>query len=53
VHTAAKLPLEVDDFDDPLFSSRLGDTPRTHTGKLLPVPHWGRNGNAPVLRQAS
>lgn len=38
--------------DDPLFSARLGATPRTSTGKPLPVPHWGKTGTAPVLREA-
>jgi len=57
VHTAAKLDLPPNDRsqsfdDDPLFSGRLGATPRTSTGKPLPVLHWGRNGSAPVLREA-
>lgn len=53
VHTASKLPTADAGFeDDPLFSSR-GGSACTSTGKLLPVPHWGRNGAAPVLRQAS
>lgn len=53
VHTGAKLPVMDAGFeDDPLFSSR-GGSACTSTGKLLPVPHWGRNGHAPVLRQAS
>lgn len=55
VHTGAKLPLSgatqcLD--DDPLLSGRLGATPRTRSGKPLPVPYWGRNGSAPVLREA-
>jgi len=56
VHTGSRLPESSMDgsqreFDnDPLFSARLGATPRTSTGKPLPVPFWGRNGSAPVLQ---
>jgi hypothetical protein len=56
--TASKLngqrsrPLSGGSFDDdPLFSGRLGSTPRTSTGKPLPMPFWGKNGSAPVLRE--
>jgi len=58
VHTGAKLPDTMDIAgascydDDPLYSSRPGATPRTSSGKPLPVPYWGRNGSAPVLREA-
>lgn len=59
VHTATKLPDSgygtgdgYGGFEDPLLSGRPGATPRTSTGKPLPVPYWGRNGSAPVLREA-
>lgn len=61
VHTGQKLPDERSDIagaegdyiDDPLFGDcRPGITPRTSTGKALPVPYWGRNGSAPVLRES-
>jgi len=37
---------EKEDEEDPLFSNRN----RNRLGKPLPVPYWGRNGSAPVLR---
>jgi len=51
VLTAGKLPSAASYEDDPLYSGRGGST-FTSTGKPLPVPQWGRDGNAPSLRAA-
>jgi len=59
VHTTRRLAADFEAMgnqmnsdEDPLFSGRQGGTPRTSTGKPLPVPFWGKNGNAPSLRDS-
>lgn len=50
VHHGGKLPQgdwEEDDGD--LFSGRGGGTPRTRTGKPLPMLKWGKSGGRPKL----
>jgi len=52
VRTGGKLPDFFDASMGSLESPTTGVTPRTSTGVPLPVPYWGKNGNAPELREA-
>jgi hypothetical protein len=57
VHTGGKLPKALQSsspqhtVEADVAIGRPLASPRTSTGKPLPVPYWGRNGNAPVLRE--